>query len=323
VTKYNLPYGSTVQGMEILHKGNHFKGRDNHPDLLNIYGMYKTPTAASADINNWSKIATITGTNIIYMTAFSGVSQGTTTFGAYRLTIKVDPNNESKNIYNKEIMATNKVGFKVVKKLKTSDNSITYEVYAQILNTADVVYFSPVYIQNEGNVTFYKEQPYVALPSTDGTYTVTQIDLSLLNPPPNQSVGINPRLATDLITAFPINYVDYYDIGSANVAGFPAGAPGTLVTYRGSNDLYSYQIYYMRQGWGTSVYKRQWNTTNTNWDSWTRTNQNQSLTTSQRNSLSTVGLTVGDFVFDTTLNKPIWCKTTSPLVWVDSTGTTV
>jgi hypothetical protein len=220
-------------------------------------------------------------------------------------------------------MATNKMGFKVVKKLKTSDNSITYEIYAQIMNTADVVYFSPAYIQNEGTVTFYREQPYIALPSTDSTYTVTQIDLSLLNPPPNQSVGISSRLATDLITTFPVNYVDYCDIGSANATGFPANAPGTLVTYRASNELYSYQQFFMRQGWGTVVYKRQWNTTNSNWDSWIRTSQNQPLTTSQRNSLSAVGLNIGDVVYDTTLNKPIWCKTTSPLAWVDATGATV
>jgi hypothetical protein len=32
---------------------------------------------------------------------------------------------------------------------------------------------------------------------------------------------------------------------------------------------------------------------------------------------------VGQRCFDTTLNKPIWCKTTSPIVWVDATGATV
>jgi hypothetical protein len=31
----------------------------------------------------------------------------------------------------------------------------------------------------------------------------------------------------------------------------------------------------------------------------------------------------GQMVFDRTLNKPIWCKTVSPVVWVDSAGTTV
>lgn len=34
-------------------------------------------------------------------------------------------------------------------------------------------------------------------------------------------------------------------------------------------------------------------------------------------------LVVGDFYFDTTLNKPVWCKTTSPIVWVDATGASV
>lgn len=32
---------------------------------------------------------------------------------------------------------------------------------------------------------------------------------------------------------------------------------------------------------------------------------------------------VGQSYFDTTINKPIWCKTVSPAVWVDSTGATV
>lgn len=39
----------------------------------------------------------------------------------------------------------------------------------------------------------------------------------------------------------------------------------------------------------------------------------------------TSGLWVGRMYFDTTLNKPIWCKTptSSPAVWVDATGAAV
>lgn len=40
-------------------------------------------------------------------------------------------------------------------------------------------------------------------------------------------------------------------------------------------------------------------------------------------SRPTSGIVVGTQYFDTTLGKPIFVKTTSPLVWVDSTGTTV
>jgi len=32
---------------------------------------------------------------------------------------------------------------------------------------------------------------------------------------------------------------------------------------------------------------------------------------------------VGQFYFDTTLNKPIWVKSRNPTVWVDATGTPV
>lgn len=45
----------------------------------------------------------------------------------------------------------------------------------------------------------------------------------------------------------------------------------------------------------------------------------QSGTTTQRPTPTYIGQTH----FDTTLGKPIWCKTISPIVWVDSTGTTV
>lgn len=37
----------------------------------------------------------------------------------------------------------------------------------------------------------------------------------------------------------------------------------------------------------------------------------------------TTHLWVGRFYFDSTLNKPIWVKTTSPVVWVDATGASV
>lgn len=32
---------------------------------------------------------------------------------------------------------------------------------------------------------------------------------------------------------------------------------------------------------------------------------------------------VSECYFDTTLGKPIWCKSLSPIVWVDAAGTTV
>ena len=32
---------------------------------------------------------------------------------------------------------------------------------------------------------------------------------------------------------------------------------------------------------------------------------------------------IGDDYLDTTLGKPVWCKTSSPVVWIDATGATV
>ena len=32
---------------------------------------------------------------------------------------------------------------------------------------------------------------------------------------------------------------------------------------------------------------------------------------------------VGYSIFDVTLNKPIWCKSLNPVVWVDASGTAV
>jgi hypothetical protein len=46
----------------------------------------------------------------------------------------------------------------------------------------------------------------------------------------------------------------------------------------------------------------------------------QSGATSARPS---TGLWVGRPYFDTTLNKPIWVQSTSPVIWQDATGTAV
>lgn len=46
----------------------------------------------------------------------------------------------------------------------------------------------------------------------------------------------------------------------------------------------------------------------------------ESGTTANRPASS---LFVGRRFFDTTLGKPIWLKTVSPVVWVDATGSTV
>ena len=170
MSEYNFPYGSTIQDMDILHKGNHYKQKNAHPNHLFIMGgMYQTPFAQSVDINNYSKIATITGVNILQILVYSGVSAGSTTVGAYRLMIKVDPSNESANIYNLEHVAVVKLGFILVK--NTSSGSTVYDLYAQILNTSDVIYFSPIFVKSEQNVAFNPYSAFVTLPANDATHT--------------------------------------------------------------------------------------------------------------------------------------------------------
>jgi hypothetical protein len=170
MTKYNLPYGSQIQGMDILHKGNHHKNKNSHPNHFYIMGgMYQTPTTQTADINNYSKIASVTGFNIIHLIVFSGVSGGSTAFGGYRITLKLDPFNEVNNVYNLEYMGVAKLGFIVVK--NTSSGSTVYDIYAQTLNTGDIIYFSPLFIQSEQNVSFYGYSPFVVLPANDATHT--------------------------------------------------------------------------------------------------------------------------------------------------------
>ena len=46
----------------------------------------------------------------------------------------------------------------------------------------------------------------------------------------------------------------------------------------------------------------------------------QSGTTANR---PTTQVWVGRFYFDTTLNKPVWVKSVTPVVWVDATGAVV
>lgn len=52
--------------------------------------------------------------------------------------------------------------------------------------------------------------------------------------------------------------------------------------------------------------------------SWRRVGSPQAGTTAARPATPVVG----DPYFDTTLGKPVWCKTASPVVWVDASGVT-
>lgn len=121
-----------------------------------------------------------------------------------------------------------------------------------------------------------------------------------------------------LVTDFKINSKSYTIISNSHPdkAYFPMGAGGLIETTRTSNDYFSFQLYYVYPG--NKIFKRTW--TGSAWGNWERISGNLSLTSTERTNMSTVGLSVGDMVFDKTLNKPVWYTGSG---WVDATGATV
>lgn len=108
--------------------------------------------------------------------------------------------------------------------------------------------------------------------------------------------------------------------GHPDIANFPKSLPGMLMTYRLGDDTYSYQQYRIRGAGITEVYERM--VYGTGWRAWKRISGNLYMTTAIRNALLSIGLTIGDMVFDTTLNKPIW-RNAGNNGWVDAMGTEV
>jgi lysophospholipase L1-like esterase len=134
------------------------------------------------------------------------------------------------------------------------------------------------------------------------------------------SSSVDPSASITTYTEKVVRY-DAITNSQTYVANFPEGKGGLLTTIRqvAALDNWDYQTYNVYQS--NTVYQRYW--TGSAWTSWKRISGGLSLTTTQRNAINAVGLSVGDQVFDSTLGKPIWCKTTSPLAWVDATGATV
>jgi len=120
------------------------------------------------------------------------------------------------------------------------------------------------------------------------------------------------------LSYFQSNAITRIEIGGShpNIATFPDGAAGTLITHREGADLTAYQEYFIR---GTNrVYKRYWKTSA--WAQWAAI-EGARYATADR---PTADLSVGYSYFDTTLGKPLWLKATSPrYIWVDSTGAEV
>lgn len=110
---------------------------------------------------------------------------------------------------------------------------------------------------------------------------------------------------------------------NSDLANFPEGKPGYLITYNikvAGSYAYVYQEYKVHDS--HNKYTRRWNSIGNVWYAWKWINGNLSLTTAQRQDMSSTWLSAGDVVFDTTLNKPVW-RNASNNGWVDATGTTV
>ena len=144
------------------------------------------------------------------------------------------------------------------------------------------------------------------------------------------AASVNSVVTYDMLansTSFPLGVTYRYVSGTdADFSSFPEGLYGTLVSVKAHTSGYgAYQEYHIRHR--PQVYKRYWNDSTS---SWSRFNliSTAPYTTALRPKRPYLGMTY----FDTTLNKPVWCKTeavlsgetvTTPAVWVDATGTTI
>lgn len=129
------------------------------------------------------------------------------------------------------------------------------------------------------------------------------------------------------LTSFGKGIVTRTFVTAANAVGFPHGHQGTLWTYYlWDGTDYNYQIYVPSNS--NYTYRRTWNRYSLVWNGWYVENQYANTTANRLTRAK-----VGTMYFDTTLGKPIWCKTagvvaadgtvTTPAVWVDATGTVV
>lgn len=134
----------------------------------------------------------------------------------------------------------------------------------------------------------------------------------------------NPTM-DDAITTYPVRSVRIKQIQwqqdtlLGNVGG------GTMEVYRNADDFYSYATYTHYAD--NTVYMRKWNKPSAVWRAWKRISANLTLTTTGRNALIPLALTVGEQLYDSTLGKPLWLKTIGTTgansIWVDANGTVV
>lgn len=137
---------------------------------------------------------------------------------------------------------------------------------------------------------------------TAGTWTAwtTLLSTSNIASLQNYQIGaVNLYTAAQPITAYPAGKITQFDVNNSGLTGFPGA--GTSVVYRYSSG-WSRNIFYKYNT--NEIYGRYIDISTNEWTSWIMLNGGYGIT-SIRPTLTQTGYQY----FDTTLGKPIWCKT--------------
>jgi peptidoglycan/xylan/chitin deacetylase (PgdA/CDA1 family) len=113
--------------------------------------------------------------------------------------------------------------------------------------------------------------------------------------------GINAYTSSNLITDFPLSKISVFYVNNAGASGFPNTTAGIVTTYRlGGNgwDRQEYRKYNTNELWVRYV------DLSGAWTDWIPLSPQGGVTTN-RPKTAVIGLNY----FDTTLSKPVWCKT--------------
>jgi peptidoglycan/xylan/chitin deacetylase (PgdA/CDA1 family) len=86
------------------------------------------------------------------------------------------------------------------------------------------------------------------------------------------------------------------------------GIGGVMRVYRSYSDLYSYATYTPFNA--NTIHMRKWHNGNALWSPWFNVSGNNNATTTKRATMPAI---VGQTLLDTTLSKPVWCKTAGAL----------
>lgn len=136
------------------------------------------------------------------------------------------------------------------------------------------------------------------------------------NPITTKIYATNTFGNTSIPTDFTTNQISICDFSYAGAVGFPDNSRGILTTYRPSaTDVGTRQKYEKYSS--TEVWER-YAIDSSTWSTWVKISNGGAFTTGTRPT----NYSVGQSIYDTTLNKPIWLKTV-PSTWIDATGAIV